>query len=69
MSKNNKIILLNFFVEKHPSFIKVFVKIGFVAGKFVALETILKLFFLMTNPDTAFFKEFALFIAASLAVF
>ena len=56
-------------VQVHPSFIEVFVKICFVAGKLFTLKTKINLFFLVAGTDPAILEQFALFLAAALAVF
>jgi hypothetical protein len=59
----------DFFIEFYKGFVKAFIKIGLVAGEIFALIAEIHLFFLVAWAHMAVLEKFAVFVAASLAVF
>src|SRR3989339_72142 len=59
----------DFFIEFYKGFVKAFIKMGLVAGEIFALITEIHLFFLVASAYFAVLEKFAVFVAASFAVF
>jgi hypothetical protein len=57
------------FIYHYPSFIQTRIKISFLTGKLVALETKINLLFLMTLAYSAVLKQLTLFVATPLTIF
>jgi hypothetical protein len=56
------------FIDSHPGIIQALIKIGPVAGKFIALVTEINPHLLVARPYSAVFKKFALFVSTTTAV-
>ena len=59
----------DFFIELYKGLVQAFIKIGLVAGEFLALIAEIHLLFLVAAAHMAVLEEFAVFVAAAFAVF